>query len=114
MRARMKREKQRQRQLERMPLKTAAEIQAEAEKKRPLREHYALGRRLGREAKELELERYVTAFYGCRTSWSRVEAYGKYFRYISNKGNGGRKTERPEHGLTWAFNPGTGTARAAA
>lgn len=44
----------------------------------PPREHYALGRKLGREAHELKRERYVTAILGVRTSWPRILDNSKY------------------------------------
>lgn len=37
-----------------------------------------MGWALKRQAKALELEHYVTAFYGCRTSWPRILEHAKY------------------------------------
>jgi hypothetical protein len=35
--------------------------------------------------KALEAERRVTAFYGCRTSWYRIERYALYFGMDSDQ-----------------------------
>jgi hypothetical protein len=50
-------------------------------------------------------ERRITAFFGCKTSWVRIEAAGKYFVVNSRKSFNGRRFERPPQGGNWTFNP---------
>lgn len=71
-----------------------------------------MGRKLDRYERELRRERYVTAMLGVRTSWARVEEYGKYYVFGSLKSDNGRRPERPERGGNWAFNPRDGRKRA--
>jgi hypothetical protein len=73
-------------------------------KKQIKRESWAffmMGRYLKKQSKAIADERYVTAMYGCRTSWPRIEAAGIYHTYARNKGE--RRSERPEHGGNWPF-----------
>ena len=72
-----------------------------------------MGRKLARYDRELRRERYVTAMLGVKTSWARVEEYGKYFVFGSAKSDGGRRAERPERGGNWVFNPRDGRKVAA-
>lgn len=37
-----------------------------------------MGRKITREGRALERERYVTAMYGCKTSWARILDHAKY------------------------------------
>lgn len=72
-----------------------------------------MGRKLDRQAREMKRERYVTSMLGVKTSWARIEEYGKYFVFGSRKSNGGRRAERPERGGNWVFNPRDGQRVAA-
>jgi hypothetical protein len=74
----------------------------------PMRQREAIGfremgRKLDRYEKELRRERYVTAMLGVRTSWPRLEEYGKYYVFGSLRSDGGRRPERPEGGGNWPF-----------
>lgn len=49
-----------------------------AQRKRDGYAFVAMDRYLYHSQRALRLERYVTAFYGCRTSWPRIEAHAIY------------------------------------
>jgi hypothetical protein len=76
-----------------------------AERKREGYAFVAMDRYLYHSKRRMKLERYITAMFGCKTSWPRIEDHGKYYTYGSR--NGGRRAERPENGGNWAFNPTT-------
>src|SRR5881227_451242 len=63
----------------------------------------AMGNYLRASERRMKLERYVTAMWGCKTSWRRIEAHGKYFTYTKSE----RRSERPVNGGKWDFNPRT-------
>jgi hypothetical protein len=69
----------------------------------------AMGNYLRASERRMKLERYITAIYGCKTSWARVEAHGKYFTYHRRDD---RRSERPANGGKWEFNPRTAPLRA--
>lgn len=115
---RRKQEEMRQRLLaERKQAKEAGKRQAEqqnwdnghAERKREGYRFVAMGCYLRASDRRMKLERYVTAVYGCKTSWARVENHGKYFTYHANKQT--RRTDRPANGGNWTFNPRTAPVR---
>jgi hypothetical protein len=74
-----------------------------AERKRIGYAFVGMGCYLRASERRLKLERYVTALYGCKTSWARIEECGKYFSYRKRE----RRSERPANGGKWDFNPRT-------
>lgn len=84
----------------------------------PMRQREAIGfremgRKLDRYERELRRERYVTSMLGVRTSWRRIEEYGKYFVFGSLRSDGGRRPERPAGGGNWPFQRRSGRKAAA-
>jgi hypothetical protein len=63
----------------------------------------AMGNYLRASERRMKLERYVTAMWGCKTSWRKIEEHGKYYSYAKSD----RRAERPVNGGKWSFNPRT-------
>jgi hypothetical protein len=76
---------------------------ARAERRRIGYAFVAMGCYLRASERRMKLERYVTALWGCKTSWRRIEEHGKYFTYQKTE----RRSERPASGGKWDFNPRT-------
>lgn len=88
-------------------------LATQARRKREGYEFRDMGRKLATQERELKREKYVTAMLGVRTSWPRIQEYGKYFIFGSPKSDNGRRAERPARGGNWVFNPRDGRKVAA-